>query len=70
MPLPLPLPLLPRRLESYGYGHSKIPFKPTKAHGHPFHPTAAGAMTCFIVAPNIDAGYKEDAGFAISGGKC
>ena len=63
------LPLLPRWLESYGYGHSKILFKPTKIHGHPFHPTAAAAMSYFVVAANLDARYKEDVGFVINGGK-
>ena len=29
----------------YGYGHSNVLFKPTKAAEHPFRPTATGALS-------------------------
>ena len=53
----------------YGYGHGKVLFKPTKAAEYPFRPIAADAMSYFVDEPNVADGYKEDAGFAINGGK-
>ena len=32
----------------YGYGHSNVLFKPTKASEHPFRPTATGALSYFV----------------------
>ena len=32
----------------YGYGHSNVLFKPTKAAEHPFRPTATGALSYFV----------------------
>eukprot|EP00959_Pyramimonas_sp_CCMP1952_P198020 4142090-Pyramimonas_sp.AAC.1 len=53
----------------YGYGHSKVLFKPTKAAEYPFRPTGGEAMSYFVGGSVVDNGYKEDAGFAINGGK-
>jgi hypothetical protein len=55
--------------ELYGYGHSKVLFKPTKAAEFPFRPTAGEAMSYFVGGKVVDGGYTEDAGFAINGGK-
>ena len=55
--------------ELYGYGHSKVLFKPTKAAEFPFRPTAGEAMSYFVGGGVVDGGYGEDAGFAINGGK-
>ena len=57
--------------ELYGYGHSKVLFKPTKATLHPFRPTGEDAMSYFVGAdamsnPKFEG---EDAGFAINGGR-
>ena len=56
--------------ELYGYGHSKVLFKPTRASRHPFRPTGADAMSYFVGGSVVEGGYDEDAGFAINGGKC
>ena len=57
--------------ELYGYGHSNVLFKPTKATKHPFRPTGEVAMSYFVGADamNMDEYKGEDAGFAINGGK-
>merc|ERR1712003_282148 len=53
----------------YGYGHSDVLFKPTKATKNPFRATAESAMSYFVGAEAMkDNKYKgEDAGFAING---
>ena len=55
--------------ELYGYGHSQVLFKPTKAAEVPFRPTALEAMSYFVGGNVVENGYDEDAGFAINGGK-
>ena len=55
--------------ELYGYGHSNVLFKPTKAAEYPFRPTAGEAMSYFVGGGVVDGGYDEDGGFAINGGK-
>merc|ERR1719310_2312758 len=57
--------------ELYGYGHSDVLFKPTKATKHPFRPTGEEAMSYFVGAEAMGADeFKgEDAGFAINGGR-
>jgi len=55
--------------ELYGYGHSNVLFKPTKAAEYPFRPTGEEAMSYFVGGNVIDGGYDEDGGFAINGGK-
>ena len=55
--------------ELYGYGHTNVLFKPTKAAEYPFRPSGAEAMSYFVGEANVDGGYKEDGGFAINGGK-
>ena len=55
--------------ELYGYGHSNVLFKPTKAAEHPFRPTGGEAMSYFVGGSVVDGGYEEDGGFAINGGK-
>jgi len=55
--------------ELYGYGHTNVLFKPTKAAEFPFRPTGAEAMSYFVGGDVVENGYKEDAGFAINGGK-
>jgi len=55
--------------ELYGYGHSAVLFKPTKAALYPFRPTGNEAMSYFVGGNAVDDGYDEDAGFAINGGK-
>ncbi|KAL1523286.1 hypothetical protein AB1Y20_018236 [Prymnesium parvum] len=55
--------------ELYGYGHTNVLFKPTKAAEYPFRPTAEEAMSYFVGGDVVEKGYDEDAGFAINGGK-
>mmetsp|Transcript_3612 Transcript_3612/g.5407 ORF Transcript_3612/g.5407 Transcript_3612/m.5407 type:complete len:577 (+) Transcript_3612:67-1797(+) len=55
--------------ELYGYGRSAVLFKPTKCATNQFRPTANEAMSYFVGNDAVDGGYKEDAGFAINGGK-
>merc|ERR1711988_451671 len=55
--------------ELYGYGHSNVLFKPTKAAEFPFRPMGEEAMSYFVGGSVVENGYKEDAGFAINGGK-
>merc|ERR1719183_1853675 len=55
--------------ELYGYGHGDVLFKPTKAADFQFRPTPEEAMSYFVGEQNVDAGYQEDGGFAINGGK-
>ena len=55
--------------ELYGYGHSNVLFKPTKAVEYQFRPTGEEAMSYFVGGDVVEGGYKEDAGFAINGGK-
>ena len=56
--------------ELYGYGHTNVLFKPTKATTHPFRPTGGEAMSYFVGGDVVENGYVgEDAGFAINGGK-
>jgi hypothetical protein len=56
--------------ELYGYGHSKVLFKPTKAAQFQFRPTASDAMSYFVGCKAVaEGGYEEDGGFAINGGK-
>ena len=55
--------------ELYGYGHSNVLFKPTKAAAFPFRPKAGDVMSYFVGGDVVDGGYEEDAGFAINGGK-
>jgi hypothetical protein len=55
--------------ELYGYGHSNVLFKPTKAAENPFRPNGNGAMSYFVGGNAVDGGYDEDGGFAINGGK-
>merc|ERR1711920_1216206 len=55
--------------ELYGYGHSNVLFKPTKASAAQFRPTAEDAMSYFVGHKAVEGGYTEDAGFAINGGK-
>merc|ERR1719199_970172 len=54
--------------ELYGYGHTKVLFKPTKAAEFPFRSTGKDAMSYFVGGNVIEDGYNEDAGFAINGG--
>jgi len=55
--------------ELYGYGHTNVLFKPTKATEYQFRPTGEEAMSYFVGGNVVEGGYKEDAGFAINGGK-
>eukprot|EP00434_Breviolum_minutum_P028696 symbB.v1.2.025392.t1/scaffold2460.1/size78709/4 len=55
--------------ELYGYGHTNVLFKPTKAKDVPFRPDANGAMSYFVGADAVTGGIPEDHGFAINGGK-
>ena len=57
--------------ELYGYGHTDVLFKPTKATDNPFRPDGESAMSYFVGADAMgNEKYKgEDAGFAINGGK-
>jgi len=54
----------------YGYGHSNVLFKPTKAAERQFRPMAADAMSYFVGSDAVEDGaIDEDAGFAINGGR-
>ena len=56
----------------YGYGHTNVLFKPTKATKNTFRPTGEAAMSYFVGAANFPGSEKfegEDKGFAINGGK-
>jgi len=55
--------------ELYGYGHSNVLFKPTKAAEQTFRPDATGAMSYFVGNDAVTGGFSEDAGFAINGKK-
>ena len=55
--------------ELYGYGHSEVLFKPTKAAEFPFRPTGGDAMSYFVGGKSVKNGYEEDGGFAINSGK-
>ena len=55
--------------ELYGYGHSNVLFKPTKAKDVQFRPTASQAMSYFVGSKAVSDGISEDGGFAINGGK-
>merc|ERR1719215_2534617 len=57
--------------ELYGYGHTDVLFKPTKATKPPFRPTGEEAMSYFVGAEamNNNKFKGEDGGFAINGGK-
>merc|ERR1712113_661348 len=55
--------------ELYGYGHSDVLFKPTKAAQAQFRPNAEDAMSYFVGHEAVDGGHLEDTGFAINGGK-
>ncbi|CAE7495429.1 unnamed protein product, partial [Symbiodinium pilosum] len=55
--------------ELYGYGHTNVLFKPTKAATSQFRPTASDAMSYFVGHKAVANGHAEDAGFAINGGK-
>merc|ERR1719217_254840 len=55
--------------ELYGYGHSKVLFKPTKAAEEPFRPTGEMAMSYFVGSKAVENGIPEDGGFAINGGE-
>ena len=55
--------------ELYGYGHTNVLFKPTKAAEAQFRPSASDAMSYFVGHKAVENGYLEDAGFAINGGK-
>merc|ERR1719238_1947708 len=57
--------------ELYGYGHSNVLFKPTKATNNPFRPDGESAMSYFVgsEAMNNPKFAGEDGGFAINGGK-
>ena len=55
--------------ELYGYEHSNVLFKPTKAVEHQFRPTANDAMSYFVGHDAVIGGYKEDQGFAINAKK-
>ena len=52
--------------ELYGYGHTNVLFKPTKAAEAQFRPTASDAMSYFVGHKAVENGYLEDAGFAIN----
>jgi hypothetical protein len=55
--------------ELYGYGHTNVMFKPTKAAEQQFRPMANDAMSYFVGADAVGGGIPEDGGFAINGGK-
>jgi len=56
--------------ELYGYGHSNVLFKPTKAREVTFRPSGSDAMSYFVGADNVNSGgISEDGGFAINGGR-
>ena len=58
-----------RAEELYGYEHSNVLFKPTKASKQQFRPTANDAMSYFVGHDAVIDGYKEDQGFAINAKK-
>ena len=49
--------------ELYGYGHTNVLFKPTKAADAQFRPTPEDAMSYFVGHKAVKDGYSEDAGF-------
>ena len=53
----------------YGYDHSNVLFKPTKASHQQFRPTASDAMSYFVGHDAVIDGFKEDQGFAINAKK-
>ena len=53
----------------YGYDHSNVLFKPTKASHQQFRPTANDAMSYFVGNDAVIDGFKEDQGFAINAKK-
>ena len=53
----------------YGYDHSNVLFKPTKAAEQQFRPTANDAMSYFVGHDAVISGFKEDQGFAINAKK-
>jgi hypothetical protein len=58
--------------ELYGFGHSKVLFKPTKAAEVPFRPTGTDGMSYFVGGAAVgltSGGHSEDKGFATNGGK-
>ena len=55
--------------ELYGYGHSQVLFKPTKAAEAQFRPNASDALSYFVGHQAVEGGHSEDSGFAINGGK-
>jgi hypothetical protein len=55
--------------ELYGYDHSNVLFKPTKATEQQFRPTANDAMSYFVGNDAVIGGFKEDQGFAINAKK-
>ena len=58
-----------RARELYGYDHSNVLFKPTKAAEKQFRPTANDAMSYFVGHDAVIGGFKEDQGFAINAKK-
>merc|ERR1712031_14536 len=46
--------------ELYGYGHSDVLFKPTKAAEAQFRPSADDAMSYFVGNQAVEGGYAED----------
>ena len=42
--------------ELYGYGHTDVLFKPTKAAEFPFRPTGGEAMSYFVGGSAVDGG--------------
>ena len=58
-----------RARELYGYDHSNVLFKPTKAAEQQFRPTANDAMSYFVGHDAVISGFKEDQGFAINAKK-
>ena len=44
--------------ELYGYGHSDVLFKPTKATRNPFRATGEEAMSYFVGAENFPGSQK------------
>merc|ERR1719281_2378757 len=55
--------------ELYGYGHTNVMFKPTKAAEQQFRSMAEDAMSYFVGSDAVTGGIAEDGGFAINGGK-
>ena len=53
----------------YGYDHTNVLFKPTKASHKQFRPTANDAMSYFVGNDAVIDGFKEDQGFAINAKK-